>query len=127
ELQLLTKIKNMENLANFLPLMVASRIQRDYNKVSNDDYLSLLEAIESFSYRVYLWERKRSNSGQAHFFRWADEAYSLKHPLTSITEWIYNEIKWFSPEDRFRRSLKDDFFYWFQNKRLLKYTLFEYE
>src|SRR5690606_14451098 len=35
ELQLLTKIKNMENLANFLPLMVASRIQRDYNKVSN--------------------------------------------------------------------------------------------
>jgi hypothetical protein len=127
ELNLLTKIRNAGNIANFLPLMVASRIKRENNEVDNEEYLEFLKAIEKFSYRVFLWEGKRSNSGLSKFYRWADDVLMSKHTLNDVTDWIYASINWYSPEHSFRKSLKEDVFQWYHQKRLLKYTLFEYE
>lgn len=127
ELNLLTKIRNAGNIANYLPLMVASRIKKETNEVTKDDYFDLLKSLEIFSYRVFLWERKRSNAGLSKFYRWADDVFSSKHSLKSVTDWIYGTINWYSPENGFRKSLTEDFFGWYHYRRLLKYTLFEYE
>lgn len=127
EYELLTKIKNSGNIANYLPLMVASRVKRENNEALNDEYIRLLKSLEIFSYRVFLWEGKRSNSGLSKFYRWADDIFSSKHSMQSVTEWIYGTINWYSPENHFRKSLKEDFFEWYHHRRLLKYTLFEYE
>lgn len=127
ELNLLTKIRNAGNIANYLPLMVASRIKKETNEVTIDDYFDLLKSLEIFSYRVFLWEGKRSNAGLSKFYRWADDVFSSKHPLKSVTDWIYGTINWYSPENGFRKSLTEDFFGWYHYRRLLKYTLFEYE
>lgn len=127
ELNLLTKIRNAGNIANYLPLMVASRIKKETNEVTKDDYFDLLKSLEIFSYRVFLWERKRSNAGLSKFYRWADDVFSSKHSLKSVTDWIYRTINWYSPENGFRKSLTEDFFGWYHYRRLLKYTLFEYE
>ena len=54
ELNLLTKIRNAGNIANYLPLMVASRIKKETNEVTKDDYFDLLKSLEIFSYRVFL-------------------------------------------------------------------------
>lgn len=127
ELNLLTKIRNAGNIANYLPLMVASRIKKETNEVTIDDYFDLLKSLEIFSYRVFLWEGKRSNAGLSKFYRWADDVFSSKHSLKSVTDWIYGTINWYSPENGFRKSLTEDFFGWYHYRRLLKYTLFEYE
>jgi hypothetical protein len=127
ELNLLTKIRNAGNIANYLPLMVASRIKRETNEVTTDDYFELLKSLEIFSYRVFLWEGKRSNAGLSKFYRWADDVFSSKYSLKSVTDWIYGTINWYSPENGFRKSLTEDFFGWYHYRRLLKYTLFEYE
>lgn len=127
ELNFLTKIKNSGNIANYLPLMVASRIKRENNEIKNDEYIDFLKAIEIFSYRVFLWEGKRSNAGLSSFYRWADDIFSSKHSITSVTDWIYGTINWYSNENNFRKSLTEDFLEWYQHRRLLKYTLFEYE
>lgn len=127
EYELLTKIKNSGNIANYLPLMVASRVKRENNEALNHKYIGLLKSLEIFSYRVFLWEGKRSNAGLSKFYRWADDIFSSKHSMQSVTEWIYGTINWYSPENTFRKSLKEDFFEWYHHRRLLKYTLFEYE
>jgi hypothetical protein len=127
ELNLLTKIRNAGNIANYLPLIVASRIKKETNEVTKDDYFDLLKSLEIFSYRVFLWEGKRSNAGLSKFYRWADDVFSSKHSLKSVTDWIYGTINWYSPENGFRKSLTEDFFGWYHYRRLLKYTLFEYE
>jgi len=123
----LTKIRNAGNIANYLPLIVASRIKRENNEALNDEYIGLLKSLEMFSYRVFLWEGKRSNAGLSKFYRWADDIFTSKHSLQSVTEWIYGTINWYSPENGFRKSLNEDFFEWYHHRRLLKYTLFEYE
>jgi len=124
---LLTKISNAGNIANYLPLMVASRVKRENNGALNNEYIGLLKSLEIFSYRVFLWEGKRSNAGLSKFYRWADDIFSSKHSMQSVTEWIYGTINWYSPENGFRKTLKEDFFEWYHHRRLLKYTLFEYE
>jgi hypothetical protein len=127
ESHLLTKIKNAGNIANYLPLMVATRIKRESGDIDHTDYLDYLKSIELFSYRVFLWEGKRSNAGLSKFYRWADDIFTSRHSLKSVTDWIYGTINWYSSENWFRKSLKEDFFDWYSYKRLLKYTLFEYE
>lgn len=127
ELKWLTKIRNAGNIANYLPLMVASRIKRENNEIENDEYVKFLKSIEKYSYRVFLWEGKRSNAGLSKFYRWADDVFTSKHSLKSVTEGICGTINLYSSEKGFRKSLTEDFFEWYHHRRLLKYTLFEYE
>ncbi|MGL4983067.1 MAG: DUF262 domain-containing protein [Treponemataceae bacterium] len=127
EFNLLSKIRNTGNIANYLPLMVAARIKQETKGLHKKNYLDFLKSIEVFSYRVFLWEGKRSNAGITSFYRWADEVFSSQYNLTDVTEWIYGTINWYSNENNFRQSLLEDFFEWYSYRRLLKYTLFEYE
>lgn len=127
EFEFLDKIRNAGNIANYLPLMVAVRIKSEKGVINQTDYLSFLKSLELFSFRVFLWEGKRSNAGLSKFYRWSDDIFSDKHRIGSITEWVYGTINWYSNENSFRKSLKEDFYNWYQWRRLLKYTLFEYE
>ena len=123
----LTKIKNAGNLASYLPLMVAARIGVTSQKISVEEYISLLQALELFSFRVFLWSGKRSNAGLSQFYRWASEIFSNKHNIDNITEWILGTINWYSNENSFRKEVKEEIYDWFSRRRLLRYTLYEYE
>lgn len=89
ELSLLTKIRNAGNIANYLPLMVATRVKYENNEIQQAEYIDFLKSIEIFSHKVFLWEGKRSNAGLSQFYRWADDVFTSKHNVSSITEWIY--------------------------------------
>ena len=123
----LSKIKNAGNIANYLPLMTAVRIKYEKVEIDEIDYISFLRAIEKFSYRVFLWEGKRSNAGISGFYRCADEIFSGKYDIKNITEWIFNAINWYSNENDFRKTLTEFYDWYNRYRRLLKYTLFEYE
>jgi hypothetical protein len=124
--EFLSKIKNAGNIANFLSLMVATRIGVEDGNINEQEYLIFLKSLELYSYRVFLWEGKRSNAGISKFARWADDIYKKRQNLLTITDWIYATVNWYSNENKFRKSLETKGG-WYQKRRLLKYTLFEYE
>jgi hypothetical protein len=123
----LTKIKHAGNIANYLPLMVAVRKKVFSDEIDSTSYIELLKALEKFSYRVFLWEGKRSNAGLSKFYKWADDIYKNKQSTEQIIEWIYGTINLYSNENSFRTEAEEDFFDWYHWRRLLRYTLYEYE
>ena len=123
----LTKIKNAGNVANYLPLIIAVRKGVVAGEIKPESYISLLQAIELFSYRVFLWSGKRSNTGLSQFYRWADDIFSKKHTVEEVTDWVIGIINWYSTENSFRKELKEEFYNWYYWPRLLRYTLYEYE
>jgi hypothetical protein len=126
EYRWLTKIRNAGNIANFLPLMVAARIKYELNKIDYQEYIYLLKSLEIYSYRVFLWKGKRSNTGLSSFYRWGSEVFSNKIPLKTVIDWIYGLNNWYSNENEFRESVKT-ISNWYSWRRLLKYSLYEYE
>lgn len=127
EFEIFTKILNTGNIATFLPLMVAVRIQKEKCNILENEYFDFLKSIETFSYRVFLWQGKRSNAGLSKFYKWADDIFYTRDSIKNITESIYYTINWYSPENNFKKGLQEEFFGWYHFRRLLKYTLFEYE
>lgn len=127
EYTLLTKINNIGNISSFLPLLVVARRKVINDKISKDSYIRLLKTLELFSYRVFLWAEKRSNTGLSKFYRWSNELYNDIHTIDDIIGWILGSIEWYSNENEFRNELCNEFHEWYYHHRLIKYTLFEYE
>lgn len=127
EYKWLKKLENAGNIANFLPLLVAVRKSLLDEESSLTQYIGVLQAMELFTYRVFLWEGKRSNTAKSKFYRWADDVFAKKHPVETITHWITGTIHQYSNENRFRKDLNEEFYDWYHWRRLLRYTLYEYE
>ncbi len=126
EISWLTKIKNAGNIASFLPLMVASRLVYKTDKIEHAVFIDLLKALEMYSFRVFLWEARRSNAGLSSLYKWGNEIFLNAQPMESVIKWIYGLIINYSSEDLFRESVST-IGNWYNHRRLLKYTLFEYE
>jgi len=122
----LTKIKNAGNIANYLPLLVAARKGVFKEEIDTESYIKLLQAIELYSYRVFLWEGRRSNAGMSKFYKWSNDIFSNSHMLKQVNEGILGTINWYSNENAFRQELEEEFD-WYHWRRLLRYTLYEYE
>ncbi len=127
EYEWLRKIKHAGNIANYLPLMIAVRKGVLAGEIKQESYISLMQALELFSYRVFLWSGKRSNAGLSKFFKWADDIFSKKHTVESVKNWILGTINWYSNENSFRKELQEEFYDWYYRRRLLRYTLYEFE
>ena len=122
----LSKIRHAGNIANFLPLIVSARIQFAKKAITENDYIKVLQSLELYAYRVYLWQQKRSNAGMSNLYRWAQEVHNSVHSISNFPQWIYRLVNYYSPEDKFVEAVHevDD---WYSSRSLLKYTLFEYE
>jgi len=121
----LSKIHNTGNIANFLPLLIATRKQYIDNNISSEDYIELLKALECYAYRVFLIENKRSNAGISSFFEWGNEVFEKKYPVGEVKTGVYALINFYSNEDRFEKEIETPSDWY--NRRALRYTLFEYE
>jgi len=126
ELDWLLNIHHTGNIANFLPLMVVCRIQMSQNKITGDQYVNMLKHIECFAYRVFLWERKRSNAGKSNFYRWAMELFKEERSIDVYFRVINELTEYYSPQADFEKSVgqPQD---WYAIRNTLKYTLYEYE
>lgn len=128
EFEWLTKIINAGNVASYLPLMIAVRKGVVAGKINPGEYVDLLKVLELFSYRVFLWSRKRSNAGISKFYRFANDIFSGKHKVEEVIIWIKGLINYYSNENSFRIELKESFYgSYHSHRRLLKYTLYEWE
>ena len=126
ELQWLTKIHHTGNIANFLPLLVAARKHRTSSSILEADYIALLKALECFSYRVFLYNGRRSNAGKSSFYRWGYEIFTRAKTLREVTALVHDLTLYYATEDSFTRDYANPG-NWYVTRHLLKYTLFEYE
>lgn len=123
----LSKIHNSGNIANFLPLLISSRIQQTKGNIEhNNKYIELLKALELYIYRVFLYESKRANVGISFFYKSGNELYKSSDKIDEIRSGIIALIEHYSKQDIFVGNM-DNPSDWYYNRRLLKYTLFEYE
>jgi len=122
----LSKIHNTGNIANFLPLMVVSRKYCVEELIPGNDYIELLKALECYAYRVFLFEGRRSNAGKTSFYRWAFDVYSKAKALPEIKDSVYGLVLHYATEDNFNDWISEPND-WYAYRRLLRYTLFEYE
>lgn len=122
----LSKIHNTGNIANFLPLLITSRIRCVEGGLSPDEYRDVLKALECYAYRVFLFEGKRSNAGMSALFQYGKELFEKKHTVNEVLDWVYGLINYYATEISFDIGLTapSD---WYGNRRRLRYTLFEYE
>ncbi len=123
----LSKIKRAGNVANFIPLIVVAKIKLEKGVITESDYIQLLKSIETYSYRVFIWQGKRSNAGLTNFFKWSYELYADKNTITSIIESIFRLCSYYSSETDFIEECYKLTPWYIESKRALKYTLYEYE
>ena len=122
----LEKIHHTGNIANFLPLIVSARKHWEGGLISEDDYIDLLKALECYAYRVFLYERRRSNAGISNFYRWAYEIFTQSQRLPDVISLVHGLICHYASEESFiERNAKLG--NWYSTRHLLRYTLFEYE
>ena len=122
----LDKIHHAGNIANFLPLMIATRICCKAGTVKLEDYLTLLKAMECYAYRVFMYKGRRSDAGKTTLYAWAYQVFNHKHTLTEVIPWVHALIREYCSEKSFHKGNTDPS-NWYASRHLLKYTLFEYE
>ena len=122
----MSKIHNSGNIANFLPVIISSRIQRIKGNIQYEKYIALLKALELYSYRVFLYESKRSNAGISFFYKSGNDIYESPDKIEEISSETKTLIDHYSKQNLFDENM-DEPSDWYSNRRLLKYTLFEYE
>lgn len=127
EYEWLSNILHTGNVANFLPLLVVAKLKLEEEKLSTEEYVSILKAVECYAYRVFLWGERRSNAGKSNFYKLGKELFdSAISPAEVIGQirWLTNYYN--EPVASIARLEKP--FRWYKNPLLLlRYTLFEYE
>ncbi len=126
EFRWLSKIHNTGNIANFLPLIIATRSQCLEGSITSDEYCEVLKAIECYAFRVFLSEGRRSNAGISNLYQWGNEVHNKRLPIQEVPGKIYGLINHYSDEKTFIERI-DKIGNWYSHRRVLRYTLFEYE
>lgn len=126
ETKWLLKILHAGNVANFLPIIIAARINFSKSIITETQYIEILKSLECYAYRVFLLERKRSNAGISSLYRWGSEILGNKQPIQNYPNWINGLVNRYSEENEFIEKINKPLS-WYYSKSLLKYTLFEYE
>lgn len=126
EYKWLSKIHNAGSIANFLPLIVALRINLVKKQITEVQYIYILKGLELYAFRVFLWQGKRSNAGMSTFYKWAVEVFRNKMDIDKLPQYINGLINWYSPEASFQDTVKRPS-NWYSRRGLLKYCLFEFE
>lgn len=127
ETKWLTKILHGGNISNFLPLLVAARMRCEQGDVAKSAYIEMLQALEVFAFRVFLFEGTRRDAGRSAFFGWAHALYLHRISLATVIEQIHAWADYYSDEDRFRARVRSPSSWYVLYRNLLKYTLYEYE
>lgn len=126
EIKWISKIINAGNIANFLPILVACKIKLKNNEITEQQFIDLLKSLENYSYRVFIWEGKRSNAGISLLYKWGYEIFHSTADVNVISDQIKSLAAYYSNEIEFRNYLNEPSD-WYSQYRLLRYTLFEYE
>ena len=122
----LDDVRHTGNIANALPLIVSLRMAKEAGRIVDDDYIRALRALECFSFRTFLWERRRSNAGRSQLFRLAQHLTNGVVGVEEVVKQVYGLANYYAPVDKFKAGIAElqD---WYGRSNLVRCILFAYE
>ncbi len=128
----INKFHRLRNIATFYPLFISAR--RSF-KDKPDYFLTILRLAEIFTFRVYVIGNRRSDAGQAAFFRLAYDLYLQKDKNDRQKLAKFNEIKdemiaainYYGQDENFKTNLTQTNFYRETQVHEIKYFFYELE
>lgn len=119
------KLRRINVVATFLPLLIATRLR--YSE-DGDKYLRMVRMCEVFAFRVYRFLRLRSNTGESMLRRLGNQVYNKHLSFDDALNSLRGNLLYYCPTHQFeaRLALNEDQnnWYWWPG---LKYFLYEYE
>ena len=119
-------VRHTDNIANAIPLLVALEMKREEGLLSEDDEISVLLDIERYSFRTFLWARKRSDAGKSKFFSLARDFHKGEKTSEQVCSEIRSLAEGYCPAAEFRAGIWMPI-NWYDRYRLLRCVLFGYE
>lgn len=110
------------SLATFLPLLIATRLRYPQDGL---EYLETAELCERFSFRVYRWLAKRSNTGQSWLYGMGHKLYKGEGSIDGVQQELRQAIHHYCPDAKFTAQfdVMGNWYHWGG----LRYFLYEYE
>ncbi len=119
-------VRHTENIANAIPLMVALEMKREEGRLSEEDEISVLRDIELYSFRTFLWARRRSDAGKSKFFSLANAFHNGEKSAEQVCSEIRSLTEGYCSSSEFRTGIEKPI-NWYDRYRLLRCVLFGYE
>ena len=82
--------------------------------------------MECFAYRVFLFDRRRSDAGKSSFYYWGSQVMAQDRELRDVIRQVHDLTRYYSSEESFNTANAAPG-NWYGTKHRLRYTLFEYE
>lgn len=120
----LFRLKSLGRLETFLPLILSVSINKKYR---NEFLIPILELLEIYTIRVYVFGNKKSNTGITSFYELAYKIYCNKLIFNDLKKEIRNLIQKNSTTTELRRNIVNLSVYNNKDNNIIKFFLFEYE
>jgi hypothetical protein len=116
------KIARQGVRAAYLPALIALHMQ---TRDGGEAYLSIVQLLEKFTFRIFTLKRMRSNAGQTALFRLGYQYYQ-NHNAEWLREEIGQLLLLYSPNTEYEKGFQKDGVNWYEWDGI-NYFLYEYE
>lgn len=121
----LNRLLELGRIANVLPILMAAQLE--YGDDAPDRFADIIEKCETFVFRVYAVDRRRSDTGRGQLVRLAHSMYTdPDHEFEDTIRRLEEITRRYTDDDRFERELRDPDFYNTVSSRDIRYLLYQY-
>lgn len=122
-------IKRMEltgSIGNVRPLLLALQMKRG-SYISDEEYIDLLDRIETLVVRIYLIAQKRAYTGRYKLYRLARDVYKENISVDEVRGRLAEITEEYAGDEKVRESLSRDDLYNDFNEQEQRYLMYFYE
>lgn len=121
----LNRLLSLGRVANVMPVLMAAHLE--YGEADPDQIATVIEKCETFVFRVYAIDGRRSDTGRGQLVRLAHDIYSdPDHEFEDTIRRLEEITRRYTDDDRFERELLDPDFYETVSSQDIRYLLYHY-
>lgn len=121
----LNRLLSLGRVANVMPVLMAAHLE--YGEADPDQIATVIEKCETFVFRVYAIDGRRSDTGRGQLVRLAHDIYSNPdHEFEDTIRRLEEITRRYTDDDRFERELRDPDFYDTVSSQDIRYLLYHY-
>ncbi len=120
----LFRLKTLGKLETFLPLILAVSINKKYR---NEFLIPIIELLEIYTIRVYIFGNKKSNTGITSFYDLAYKIHSNKLIFNDLKKEIRSLVQKNSTTTELKKNIVNLSVYNNLDNNIVKFFLYEYE
>lgn len=120
----LFRLKTLGKLETFSPLILAVAINKKYR---NEFLIPIIELLETYTTRVFIFGNKKSNTGITSFYDLAYKIFNNKLIFTDLKKEIRSLVQKNSTTTELKKNIVNLSVYNNIDSNIIKFYLFEYE